>query len=146
MMYLVTGGAGFIGSHLCKVLLAHGASVRILDDFSTGKLANVPHGVDVIMGDVADRDLVRHAVEGIQRLLSSGGDRLRPAGSHRLAWHPSHQPDRHHYSAGCRFPDPREAASGLRLLSGRLWRCCPADRRGGAQASPISLRGRQVCL
>jgi UDP-glucose 4-epimerase len=64
-MYLVTGGAGFVGSHLCEVLLANGASVRILDDFSTGKRANVPHGVDVIMGDVADRDLVRRAVEGI---------------------------------------------------------------------------------
>ena len=65
LMYLVTGGAGFVGSHLCEVLLANGASVRILDDFSTGKGANVPHGVDVIVGDVADRDLVRHAVEGI---------------------------------------------------------------------------------
>jgi UDP-glucose 4-epimerase len=64
-MYLVTGGAGFIGSHLCEALLARGASVRILDDFSTGKRANVPHGVDVIVGDVADRDLVRHAVVGI---------------------------------------------------------------------------------
>jgi UDP-glucose 4-epimerase len=64
-MYLVTGGAGFIGSHLCEALLTRGASVRVLDDFSTGKRLNVPHGVEVIVGDVADRDLVRDAVRGI---------------------------------------------------------------------------------
>ena len=67
-MYLVTGGAGFIGSHLCEALVATGMRVRILDDLSTGKqenLQNLPPGVRFIQGDVADPYIVRHAVEGI---------------------------------------------------------------------------------
>ena len=40
--WLVTGGAGFIGSHLCEALLARGDTVRVLDDLSTGKLENLP--------------------------------------------------------------------------------------------------------
>ena len=40
--WLVTGGAGFIGSHLCEALLARGDAVRVLDDLSTGKRENLP--------------------------------------------------------------------------------------------------------
>jgi UDP-glucose 4-epimerase len=64
---LVTGGAGFIGSHLVDALLASGRSVRVLDDFSTGKRANLPlgHGrLELLEGDVADADRVQAAVEG----------------------------------------------------------------------------------
>ena len=63
--WLVTGGAGFIGSHLCEALLARGDSVRVLDDLSTGKRENLPEGVDLIVGDVADQPVVRNAVEGV---------------------------------------------------------------------------------
>jgi len=52
--YLVTGGAGFIGSHLCDALLGSGDSVRVLDDLSTGFQANIPAGVELIEGDIAD--------------------------------------------------------------------------------------------
>ncbi len=62
--YLVTGGAGFIGSHLCHALRARGDSVRVLDDFSSGKRENLPDGVELITGDVADPDSVRRAVDG----------------------------------------------------------------------------------
>ncbi len=43
MKYLITGGAGFIGSHLCEVLLARGHRVVAIDDLSTGRVANIAH-------------------------------------------------------------------------------------------------------
>jgi UDP-glucose 4-epimerase len=63
--YLVTGGAGFIGSHLCEALVARGDSVRVLDDLSTGHRRNLPPGVPLIVGDVADPDAVARALEGV---------------------------------------------------------------------------------
>ena len=67
--YLVTGGAGFIGSHLVEELLRRGHDVRIADNFSTGRRENVPAGsaVEVIDGDIADRDIATRAVQGIRR-------------------------------------------------------------------------------
>lgn len=64
---LVTGGAGFIGSHLVDALLARGYAVRVLDNLSTGKRANLPLDnprLELIEGDVADAALVRRAVAG----------------------------------------------------------------------------------
>ena len=60
--YLVTGGCGFIGSHLIERLLAAGHEVRVLDDLSTGKRGNLPDGVPVTVGDVADAEAVRSAM------------------------------------------------------------------------------------
>jgi UDP-N-acetylglucosamine/UDP-N-acetyl-alpha-D-glucosaminouronate 4-epimerase len=64
--YLVTGGAGFIGSHVVAELLRRGQSVRIADNFSTGLRRNVPAGsaVDLVEGDLADADVARRAVDG----------------------------------------------------------------------------------
>ncbi|CAD5108902.1 NAD-dependent epimerase/dehydratase family protein [Zestomonas carbonaria] len=64
---LVTGGAGFIGSHLVDALLAKGHAVRVLDNLSTGKRANLPLDnprLELLEGDVADTALVRRAVAG----------------------------------------------------------------------------------
>ncbi|CAI8962960.1 UDP-glucose 4-epimerase [Pseudomonas sp. IT-196MI5] len=64
---LITGGAGFIGSHLTDALLAKGHAVRILDDLSTGKRSNLPLDnpkVELIVGDVADAALVAQAMAG----------------------------------------------------------------------------------
>ncbi len=66
MMYLITGGAGFIGSNLVKALLEKGNSIRVLDNFSSGKRANLDFPatpeVDVIEGDIRDMDICRQAV------------------------------------------------------------------------------------
>lgn len=63
--YLVTGGCGFIGSHLVDALVAAGHDVRILDDLSTGKRANVPGIDDIVIGDVSDADVVASAMAGM---------------------------------------------------------------------------------
>ena len=64
-MYLVTGGAGFIGSHLCDALLARGKAVRVLDNLSTGRQENVPREAELVVGDAADPDTVRAAADSI---------------------------------------------------------------------------------
>jgi UDP-glucose 4-epimerase len=64
--YLVTGGCGFIGSHLVDALIAGGHSVRILDDLSTGKLANKPpQKADLFRGDVTDQRKVAKAMSQV---------------------------------------------------------------------------------
>ena len=66
MKYLVTGGAGFIGSHITRTLLERGDQVRILDNFSSGKRENLK-GLDVelIEGDLRDSSKVAEAVKGM---------------------------------------------------------------------------------
>jgi UDP-glucose 4-epimerase len=62
---LVTGGAGFIGSHLTRDLLARGLEVVVLDDLSMGKQENLPTDAQLIVGDVCSPDDVRKALEGV---------------------------------------------------------------------------------
>jgi UDP-glucose 4-epimerase len=62
--YVVTGGAGFIGSHLVDSLLWQGHNVRVVDDLSTGELGNLPPGAQCVVGDVADQALLRHVFTG----------------------------------------------------------------------------------
>ena len=64
MNVLVTGGAGFIGSHLCDALVARGDAVTALDDLSTGAASNVPDGVELVHADVADEDALARAFAG----------------------------------------------------------------------------------
>jgi len=61
---VITGGAGFIGSHLARALLGEGWEVRIVDDFSTGTRANVANGAVVVEGDIRSADVVAPACEG----------------------------------------------------------------------------------
>lgn len=63
-LFLVTGGAGFIGSHLVDLLLAGGHAVRVLDDLSTGRRGNLDGRAELVVGDVADCALLRDAADG----------------------------------------------------------------------------------
>jgi nucleoside-diphosphate-sugar epimerase len=69
--YLVTGGAGFIGSHLCEELIRRGERVRVVDSLITGKRENLAHlpQVEFLQGDLADIDVARRAVQGIEYVL-----------------------------------------------------------------------------
>ncbi len=60
--YLVTGGAGFIGSHLVEALIADGHVVRVLDDLSSGRIENLPRGVELLTADVTEERAVRRAL------------------------------------------------------------------------------------
>jgi UDP-glucose 4-epimerase len=63
--YLVTGGAGFIGSHLVEELTAAGHTVRVLDDLSTGRAENLPPSAELITASVTEPAAVRNAFDGI---------------------------------------------------------------------------------
>jgi nucleoside-diphosphate-sugar epimerase len=70
MNYLVTGGAGFIGSHIAAYLCASGAKVRVLDNFSTGKRENLEGlNVELVEGDIRDPACVREAMKGIDTVF-----------------------------------------------------------------------------
>ena len=70
--YLVTGGAGFIGSHLAEALVGRGESVRVVDSFITGKRQNleaVADAIELIEGDLAEPDVAKQAVAGVDYVL-----------------------------------------------------------------------------
>lgn len=69
--YLVTGGAGFIGSHLSEELVRRGHTVRVADSLITGKRSNLDHVRDIefLEGDLADESFARRAVDGIDYVL-----------------------------------------------------------------------------
>ncbi|HVH41723.1 MAG TPA: SDR family oxidoreductase [Labilithrix sp.] len=68
-LYLVTGGAGFIGSSIAETLLAKGERVRLLDDFSTGRRSNVEGlkgDVEIIEGSIVNPEIVNRAMKGVE--------------------------------------------------------------------------------
>jgi len=75
MNVLVTGGAGFIGSHLTEALLADGHAVRVLDDLSTGYVENLFESADLFEGDVADEALVGKAMGGVDVVFHQAAHR-----------------------------------------------------------------------
>src|SRR5215475_11242185 len=70
---LVTGGAGFIGSHLVRALLERGDTVRVLDNFSTGNRANLEDlDVEVVEGELRSYERVHYAVRGMELVYHAG--------------------------------------------------------------------------
>jgi UDP-glucose 4-epimerase len=67
--YLVTGGAGFIASHISEALVSRGHRVRVVDDFSTGYERNIRDGVEFVKGDLADPQVAASAVKGMEYVL-----------------------------------------------------------------------------
>lgn len=71
-LYLVTGGAGFIGSHIVERLVREGHKVRVIDNLSTGNKENIEpflEEIEFIEGDIRDLELVREAMEGVDYVL-----------------------------------------------------------------------------
>ena len=70
-LYLVTGGAGFIGSHLTEELIRRGEQVRVADSLITGHRKNLAHlsGIDFVEGDLADLAVAKRAVQGVDYVL-----------------------------------------------------------------------------
>jgi UDP-glucose 4-epimerase len=74
-LVLVTGGAGFIGSHLVRRLLREGYRVRVLDDFFSGKrdnLADTIEDIELIVGSMADQEVATRATAGVDTVLHQG--------------------------------------------------------------------------
>ncbi len=72
VFYLVTGGAGFIGSHIVEELLKRGEKVRVLDNFSTGKRENIApflKEIELIEGDIRESKIVKKAMKGVDYVL-----------------------------------------------------------------------------
>jgi UDP-glucose 4-epimerase len=80
MTVLVTGGAGYIGSHMALELLAAGERIVVLDDLSTGLARAVPSQAEFIEGDVGDQDLVRRIIEkcGVKSIIHLAGSVVVP--------------------------------------------------------------------
>ena len=95
---LVTGGAGFIGSHVSRALLARGVRVTVLDNLSMGRRESVPDGARLVVGDVRDRAAVSEALHGADAVVHLGKHGT-PKGD-RLTCGPPHRGSRIRYTPG----------------------------------------------
>ncbi|MDI6760706.1 MAG: SDR family oxidoreductase [Candidatus Brocadiaceae bacterium] len=80
-LYLVTGGAGFIGAHLVERLLSQGETVRVLDNLDTGRKENLAHclkKIDFWKGDIRDKKAVKKAMKGVDCVLHIAAQRSVP--------------------------------------------------------------------
>jgi len=131
---IVTGGAGFIGSHLVDALLSKGRRVRVLDSFITGRRENLVHhannaSLEIIDGDVADKAICLAVCNGAERVfhLAARAD-IVPSIQEPEAYF------RANVDAGRR--DHRSAGQGRRLLRGHAG-SLRRGLRGSGDADPV---------
>ena len=135
--WLVTGGCGFIGSHLVDALLARGDKVRVLDDLSTGRRSNLPRGVEVMVGDVADAQAVARAMAGVDGCFHLAAVASVQRGNED--WLGTHRVNLTGTIAvfdAARTCKQGAGAGGVRIFGGGLWRqskyAAERERRHGA--------------
>jgi UDP-glucose 4-epimerase len=87
--FLITGGAGFIGSHLCEALIERGHKAAVLDNLSSGKFENLPEEAEFFPGDVSDAAAVRHAMRGADGVFHLAA--VASVEKCNLAWRAAHQ-------------------------------------------------------
>lgn len=88
MHYLVTGGCGFIGSHVCEALAQAGHRITILDDLSTGKREHAPRDCRILVGDIADPAAVKEAIEDVDGVFHLAA--IASVERSRLEWRRAH--------------------------------------------------------
>ena len=143
--YLVTGRAGFIGSHLVEELLRRGESVRVADNFSTGQRENVPAGskVDLVEGDLSDgRWRGARSRDAISSCIRPPFRRCRGrSGSADL---PPRQRGRHPPGVVGRPRRPRQTAHLCRLIVRLRRHRRAAEARGHAASALVALRAAEA--
>src|SRR5690606_22967917 len=77
-LVLVTGGAGFIGTHVVRAPTARGERVRVLDDLSSGRAAGLPRAADLVVGSILDPAAVETAMAGATRVVHLAARRAVP--------------------------------------------------------------------
>ena len=87
--FLVTGGCGFIGSHLADALVAQGHHVRILDNLSSGRRENAPAAAELVVGDVTDPAAVTAAASGVGGIFHLAA--IASVEESRRHWHACHE-------------------------------------------------------
>ena len=119
MHYLVTGGAGFIGSHIVETLLKRGDTVSILDNFVSGRRENVPEDVEIIETSINDYHALVSAFQGVD-------------GVFHCAALPSVELSFQNPLGGCRLAKRIDFAERIHLYLRRnpKQRCCLRTRRG----------------
>ena len=162
--YLVTGGAGFIGSHLAEELVRRGHRVRVADSLITGKRSNLDHipGVEFMEGDLADLTFAQASGRGLRiraapggdsvgAALGQGSDHLEPRERGRDVEHARRGARRGRQAAGLRgvvvgvrrYADAAEARRRCRPTRCRHTRCRKSSANSICRCSPGSMGWRR---
>lgn len=136
----MTAGCGFIGSHLCKALVSRGDAVRVLDDLSTGSLANLPAAATFIQCDVADPRGVSQAMTGVDGCFHLAA--VAPVELSNRDWLRTHRTD---LTGAITVFDAAIAAGRVPVVytsSAAVYGDCPSlPLRGRSEKQPLSAYG-----